>query len=401
MNNWQTIPLGKIGTLERGKGLQKDDFTETGVPCIHYGQIFTYYKGFTDKTISHVSSETAKDCTVVHKGDTILAITSENVQDLCKNTVWLGDCDIVTGGHSGIFRHNQNPKFLGYYFQSDYFNHQKFKLAKGTKVIEINPDDVLKRIKIKLPDLETQQKIVQILDAYTNAIELQDSVIIKNEKLFKEYRSKLLLAYPGEEVLLGEVTSMHSGGTPNSKNNDYYGGTIPWVSIADMTSIKDYYIYDTAKHLSEEGFNSSSSIKIHPKGSILYAMYASIGECVIAGDDMASSQAILGIECSNKIHNKFLYYYLTNEKQKVKTLGQQGTQSNLNAKIVKNIQLSLPSIELQKEIVHKLDTQTEIINQYKQKKSLYIKQYKYLLNHLINGDFDLSNIKLENGKEYK
>ena len=114
---------------------------------------------------------------------------------------------------------------------------------------------------------------------------------------------------------------------------------------------------------------------------------------------MTSSQAILGIQCGGRVCNKYLYYYLTNEKQKIKILGQQGTQSNVNAKIVKSIQLLLPSIELQKEIVYKLDTQAEIINRYRQKKCLYIKQYQYLLNHLINGDFDLSNIKLENGKE--
>lgn len=398
-NKFTTLKLSDIGTLERGKGLQKNDFVDRGIPCIHYGQIFTHYDKFTTSTISFVSSETAQKCTTVHPGDAILALTSEDVRDLCKSTVWLGKTDIVTGGHSGVFRHNQNPKYLGYFFQSELFQCQKAKYYKGTKVIEINPEDILNRIYINLPDLATQQKIVQILDVWMHTIRLLDLEILKNEKLLGQYRAKLLCSSNGERVRLGDISSMCSGGTPNSKNDSYYGGDILWASIADMTSVDGCYLYDTGKRLTEEGFNSSPAVKMHPKGSVLYAMYASIGRCVIAGDRMASSQAILGIECSNKILNKFLYYYLTNARQKIITLGQQGTQSNLNARIVKNIIITLPSMDEQKGIVDKLDTQRELIRSYKNKKSLYFGQYTYLLNHLISGDFDLSKIKLE--KEQK
>lgn len=399
-SSWQKIYLNQIGTLERGKGLQKNDFTNSGTPCIHYGQIFTHYGGFAKSTISFVSQKTVEECSIVHPGDTILAITSENVQDLCKSTVWLGSEDIATGGHSGIFRHNQNPKFLGYFFQSEYFNHQKAKYAKGTKVIEINPEDILNRIKIKLPDLETQQKIVQILDTWNDAIELLNKRILSEKEKFAIFQHNLFMNSDYDKVPLGHLSTMHSGGTPNSKVADFYGGDVLWVSIADMTSVDNLYLNETKKHLTKKGFDSSSAIKIHPKGSVLYAMYASIGECVIAGRDMTSSQAILGINCkTDKLYNKYLYYYLTSNKQKIKTLGQQGTQSNLNAKMVKEFEIPLPPLEMQVAISKKLDAQVELIQYLEDNKKHYLTQYKYLLNHLISGDFDLTNIKLEKGKE--
>ena len=107
------MALNEIGTMIRGNGLQKKDFTETGVGCIHYGQIYTYYGTFTDKTKSFVSPELAQKLKKVQKGDVIITNTSENLEDVGKAVVWLGDDEIVTGGHATIFR----PKeVLGKYF---------------------------------------------------------------------------------------------------------------------------------------------------------------------------------------------------------------------------------------------------------------------------------------------
>ena len=66
--------LGEVGTLIRGNGLQKKDFTETGVGCIHYGQIYTYYRSFADKTKSFVSPELAKKLKKAQKGDAIITL---------------------------------------------------------------------------------------------------------------------------------------------------------------------------------------------------------------------------------------------------------------------------------------------------------------------------------------
>ena len=76
--------LGEIGQLVRGNGMPKADFTETGVGCIHYGQIYTYYGTWTTKTVSFIPSEKAAKLAKVDPGDLIVTNTSENVDDVCK-----------------------------------------------------------------------------------------------------------------------------------------------------------------------------------------------------------------------------------------------------------------------------------------------------------------------------
>ena len=95
------MPVAEIGELVRGNGLPKTDFTESGVPAIHYGQIYTYYGLSTVETKSFVSVETAKT-EKVDTGDVVVTNTSENLEDVGKALVYLGKQQAVTGGHATI-----------------------------------------------------------------------------------------------------------------------------------------------------------------------------------------------------------------------------------------------------------------------------------------------------------
>lgn len=187
--------LGELGTITRGNGLQKKDFTESGVGCIHYGQIYTRYKTFTEKTLTYVDESLAKKLLHVEKGDLVIACTSENVEDVCKCVAWLGEDTIVTGGHACVYRHNQNPKYMAYFFQSDYFFQQKKKYAYGAKVIDIKPDSIAK-ITIPLPSLEEQARIVAILDKFEALVnDLSQGLpaeIAAVQEQYEYYRNKLL-----------------------------------------------------------------------------------------------------------------------------------------------------------------------------------------------------------------
>ena len=187
--------LGEIGELIRGNGLPKSDFTQQGVGCIHYGQIYTYYGTFAYKTKTFVAPEMAAKLKKVQKNDLIIATTSENLDDVCKTVAWLGEDEIVTGGHATIFKHQQNAKYLAYYFQTQHFYNQKKKFAQGTKVIEIKATDIAK-IKMPIPPLFIQQEIVNILDKFTQ-LEAELEVELKTElearrTQFAYYRAKLL-----------------------------------------------------------------------------------------------------------------------------------------------------------------------------------------------------------------
>src|SRR5690554_562657 len=169
------LPLGEIGELVRGNGLPKTDFTESGVPAIHYGQIYTYYGLSTTSTLSFVSIETAKKLRKVDNGDVVITNTSENFEDVGKALVYLGIQQAVTGGHATIFKPSEIiiGKYFAYFTQTDVFTKAKRRYAKGTKVIDVSATDMAKiLIPIPCPDnpeksLEIQAEIVRILDAFT------------------------------------------------------------------------------------------------------------------------------------------------------------------------------------------------------------------------------------------
>lgn len=189
------VELGSICDFVRGNGLQKKDFQDIGVPCIHYGQIYTYYGIETDVTISFVSSELSQKLKKAKTGDLIVATTSENVEDVGKALVWFGEEEVCIGGHSCIIKTEQNSKFLAYVFRTRFFQNQKEKRVLGTKVIELYPRNLAK-IQVILPPLATQSQIVSFLDNFntlTNSLsEGLPKEIELRQKQYEYWREQLL-----------------------------------------------------------------------------------------------------------------------------------------------------------------------------------------------------------------
>lgn len=195
LNNAKIMSLGELGTFTRGSGLQKKDFTPTGIGCIHYGQIYTYYGTYAYKTKSFVSQEFAQKARKAKYGDLIIATTSENDEDVCKAVAWLGDEEIAVSSDACFYAHTINPKYVAYYFQTEQFQKQKRSFITGTKVRRVNANDLAK-IKIPIPPLAEQERIVSILDKFdtlTNSIsEGLPKEIELRRKQYEYYRNQLL-----------------------------------------------------------------------------------------------------------------------------------------------------------------------------------------------------------------
>ena len=190
---WKT--MGEVGTFIRGNGLQKKDFTESGVGCIHYGQIYTYYGTFTTETKSFVSEEFAKKLRKAQTGDLVIATTSENVEDVGKAVVWLGKDEIAISGDAYVYKHNQNPRYIAYLLQTDRFLAFKRMNVSGTKVTRISGDSLAK-YPIPIPPLELQEKIVAILDRFETLVnDLSEGLpaeIAAVKEQYEYYRNRLL-----------------------------------------------------------------------------------------------------------------------------------------------------------------------------------------------------------------
>ena len=187
--------LSEIATITRGGNFQKKDFVSEGHPCIHYGQMYTHYGIYTYSALTFVSPEIFKVSKKAKKNDIVMAVTSENVEDVCKCTAWLGDDDIAVSGHTAIIHHNQNTKYLSYYFHSSAFFKQKIKLAHGTKVIEVTPSS-LNGVVINLKKKKEQSRIADTLDRFdklcTDISEGIPAEIEARQKQYEYYRDKLL-----------------------------------------------------------------------------------------------------------------------------------------------------------------------------------------------------------------
>ena len=194
------LPMGKegVGKFIRGSGLQKKDFTETGVGCIHYGQIYTHYGTYANETKTFVSEVFAKKARKAKYGDLVIATTSETDEDVCKAVAWLGEADIAVSSDACFYTHSLNPKYVAYFFQTELFQKQKRQYITGIKVRRVNADSLAK-ILIPVPSSEKQATIVSILDRFdilTSSIsEGLPREIVLRQKQYEYYRD-LLLNFP-------------------------------------------------------------------------------------------------------------------------------------------------------------------------------------------------------------
>ena len=186
---WKT--LGEVGTFVRGTSFQKKDFEEKGVGCIHYGEIYTRYSLFAEKTISYLNEEIANKARKAGYGDLIIATTSENDDDVCKSVAWLGSENIVVSNDACYYHHTLNPKYVAYFFRTDEFQRQKRTYITGTKVKRVNANDLAK-ITIPIPPLRVQSRIVEILDKFTQLEAELEAELEARNKQYDFYRNRLL-----------------------------------------------------------------------------------------------------------------------------------------------------------------------------------------------------------------
>lgn len=187
--------MASIGEFIRGNGLQKKDFVESGVGCIHYGQLYTHYGTFADKTKTFVSETFAKKLRKAKTGDLVIATTSENDEDVCKAVAWMGKEEIAVSGDAYIYRHSLHPKYAAYFFQTRKFQEQKKRHITGTKVRRVSGESMGKFM-IPVPPMEEQERIVSILDKFDALVNgISDGLpaeIIARRQQYEHYRDRLL-----------------------------------------------------------------------------------------------------------------------------------------------------------------------------------------------------------------
>ena len=207
-----------------------------------------------------------------------------------------------------------------------------------------------------------------------------------------KYIEKLLKGAEVKWMTVEEISkNISSGGTPRSNVAAYYGGNIPWLRTQEVNFRE---IWDTGIKITEEGLNSSSA-KYIPANCIIVAMYgATVGRVGINKIPLTTNQACANIEVNDNIaYYRYVYHYLSSQYEYIKSLGA-GSQTNINAGIVRRIKIPIPPLYVQEEIVRILDKFTTLEAELEAELDCRKRQYEYYRNQLLSFDMLTGGQKL-------
>ena len=245
---------------------------------------------------------------------------------------------------------------------------------------------LLKKIKFNIPSLQEQQNIVAKLDAVFAEI---DKIIdfIKKKKQEIDTLNEAVLSdefkLSSESKKLSEVCKIYNGGTPDTKNKIYWEGDKQWLTPRDMGKMTSEYVATSIRQLTEEGLKNSSANLI-PKNSIILSCRAPIGHLAINKVPMSFNQGCKGlVPDHNIILHKYLYYFLLCSKKLLNNLGTGTTFKEISNKVLSNVEIRVPSLDMQKEIIYKFDLITEDLKKLKDIYKKQIENYSKLKRALI------------------
>lgn len=340
--------LGDIATISRGGNFQKKDYVSTGVPCIHYGQLYVHYNLFTDNVITYIHKDKAVKQKFAEPNDIIMAVTSENIEDVCKSIAWLGEEKVAVSGHSAIIHHSMNPKYLAYYLNSLHFYKQKVKLAHGTKVIEVTPS-ALNEVSLPVPPLPVQEEIVRILDSFTSlTAELQDKLNTEfqaRKKQYEYYCKKLFLRNENSRwVKLVDIADIGTGNTNTNEAEE--DGIYPFYVRSQEPLRKNTYEYDeTAIITAGDGVGVG---KVYHFVEGKYALHQRAYR--------------IHINTENVIPKYFFYYMRNTFYDYIQKTMFQGSVASIRRPMLNQFPVPIPDIKEQEKIVTILDRFDTICN---------------------------------------
>ena len=379
--NWTIKPLGAVCKFLKGRGISKEDLSNTGNPCILYGELYTTYKTAIIKDIKSKTLLELKSLVRSKSNDVLIPCSGETAEDIATSICVPYD-DVLIGGDLTIIRSELNGAFL-----SNQINSVRklniAKVAQGKSIVHLQADE-LKKINISFPRIAEQQKIANFIDLLDQRIDTQ-SKIIEDLELFEKEINNTIINKLVEHKDLVKFSSLYNfakeGGTPNTSHPEYYTkGSIPFVKIDDLTT---KYLVSNQSFITKLGLENSSAWLI-PANSILYSNGATIGAISINKYPVTTKQGILGIVPKSDYLSDYLYYFLRSNyfKKEICRITTQGTMKSAYIKDIDNILVPHVNKNQQNEILTLLSEITLKIEKEKDILKLYKKQKAYLLKNM-------------------
>ncbi|MFZ1384347.1 MAG: restriction endonuclease subunit S, partial [Propionicimonas sp.] len=190
------MKMGDVGDFVRGRRFTKSDVVDSGIPSIHYGEIYTHYGVSGSVALSQVSNHLFSQLRFASTGDVVVAAVGETVEDVGKAVAWLGDDPVAIHDDTFMFHgHGMNPVFVSYFLQTAAFHQQKNKHVARAKVKRLS-GGALATIQMPIPPLEEQAGVVAALrsfDALVNDLAVGlPAELVARRRQYEYYRDRLL-----------------------------------------------------------------------------------------------------------------------------------------------------------------------------------------------------------------
>ena len=376
---YEKYNLGELGSTLIGLTYSPADVvSEGGTIVLRSSNIKNGVTNYDD--IVRVNKK-IKDSIITRTNDILVCARNGSPRLIGKNAILKeSDSNITFGAFMMIYRSNDNTYIHQLLSTKRFYSQVGENL--GARINQITTSD-FNSFEFYFPKSKEERiKIASLLALIDKRIETQNKIIEDLTKLKVAISQVCFEQKPIDEIPLHKFFKKgKAGGTPTSTNKEYYDGEIPFLSINDITE-QGKYIYSTEKHLSEKGLLNSSAWVV-PVNSLILSMYASVGLTTINKIPLATSQAMFSMELKEPELIDYLYYYLTYFKYRyIHRYLETGTQSNINADIVRSIKIpnygKSKNIEMSAMLAN-IDKKIEIENTYLQS---LLSQKAYLLSNM-------------------
>ena len=373
---WETKPINDLAVVIGG------GTPDTTVKSYWDGEI----QWFTPSEIGKTKYVDSSLRTITEDG-----LNNSSAKRLPPNTILLssratiGECSLslrecaTNQGFQSLVSKKCNVDFLYYLIQTK--KNDLIRKSCGSTFLEISANEV-RKIQVSIPSDVEQQKIAGLLSLIDERITTQNKIIEDLKKLKSAISKQVFAQKPNGWNRLDTLFSKgKAGGTPTSTNKEYYNGEIPFLSINDITKQGKYVQY-TENHLSQSGLENSSAWMV-PEYSLIMSMYASVGLVTINEIPITTSQAMFAMQLKDKDLLDYLYYYLSYFKYRyIHKYLETGTQSNINADIVRGIMIPTYGHSRNMEIASTLQGFDAKIDNELSVLELFNRQKNYLLSQM-------------------